>query len=148
MPDSSVQIISQKVAETRDALLRHSDAVDAKAGVLLGAAGAFVALALTSFSWWRVPGVVCASGTGICALLVFLPDRYPTLELRRLRERYLAAESAFTRRQVMDTEIVMIEQHSLVLRRNARRLRLAVAALAVATVLLIGGTLLEQIGGR
>lgn len=147
MPDASSQIIAEKVAETRDALLRHSDAVDAKAGVLLGAAGAFVALAFTSFSWWRAPGIACAVAAGLGALLVFLPDRYPTLELRRLRERYLAAEPVFTRRQVMDTEIVVIERHSIVLRRNARRLRFAVAMFALATVLLTGGSLVQQIGG-
>jgi hypothetical protein len=41
----------------------------------------------------------------------------------------------------------MIERHSLVLRENARRLRLAVVSLGLATVLLTVGTLVDQIGG-
>jgi hypothetical protein len=48
---------------------------------------------------------------------------------------------------VLDTEIVIVERHSLVLRRNARRLRYGVALFALATVMLTAGSLTEQIGG-
>jgi hypothetical protein len=147
MAETSPELVARKIDKTRDDLLRHSDAVDTKAGVLLGFAGVFVAVSLASFTWWRVPATVAAVVAALWCLAIFLPDRYPTLEVRQLRDRYLDVEPAFTLRHLMDTEIVMLEQHSLVVRANARALRWATRMLVLATLLLILGTLIDQIGG-
>jgi hypothetical protein len=101
----------------------------------------------TARPWWRVPGTVVAVIAALFCLTIFLPDRSPTLELRSLRNRYLKADAAFTMRHLIDTEIVMVEQDSTVLRANARRLRWATQTLVLATLLLVAGTLFDQIGG-
>jgi hypothetical protein len=147
MATTSTELIGEKVAEARATLVRHSEAVAAKAGVLLGFAGAFVLLALSSFSWWSLPGVGAATASAFACLAIFRPDFTPVLELRALRDRYARAEAAFTRRHVIDTEILMIEQQSVVVNSNNRWLRRAIGFQVLAIVLVILGTLADQLGG-
>ena len=71
MATTSADLIAAKVSETRSALLRNADAIDSKAGVLLGFAGAFVILSFSDFSWWRLPGIAFATASAFACLTVF-----------------------------------------------------------------------------
>jgi drug/metabolite transporter (DMT)-like permease len=53
-------------------LLRHTDAVDAKAGICLGFAGAITAVASASFDGSRIPGIAFAIAAALSCLLVYL----------------------------------------------------------------------------
>ena len=102
---ASIDVVSGEVQHERDAHLRHTDAVDAKAGLVLGFSGVLVAVPATRLSGELVPGLLLALAAGLCALAVLLPQQFPTWELRDLRNRYLAAEEAFTRLHALDTTI-------------------------------------------
>ncbi len=143
----SLEIIAARVRTERDVLFRHAEAVDARAGVSVGFAAALAGIAVASFDWWRVPGILLAIGSALECLAVLLPRRYPAWNLERLRDIYLRSEERFTRLMLLDTEIRMVEQHSAVVRRNARHLRRAVLSLFAAAVALTIGTVVSSAGG-
>lgn len=95
----SLSLLSDEVASELTAQERRGDALDTKAGVLLGFAGVLVGLTVG-----QLHGFVAHSGTvlaGVAALLAtvaFGPRSYSTLALRRLRETYMTAAAEFTRR--------------------------------------------------
>ena len=142
----SLDIIAARVRTERDALLRHAEALDAKAGVSLGFATALAAIAATSFDWWRLPGALLAIASALECLAVLLPDRYPGWGLRRMRDEYLRAEERLTKMLLLDTEILIVEQQRTVVQRNARHLRRAVLGLFAAAILLTIGRVLSSVG--
>ena len=93
------------VLTERDHQLQHFDALDQKAGIVLGFAGALVALAPARpevlLSLARAAAVV----SGFLCLSTFWPRRYWSTDLRPLRDKYLAAEPSFTRLRLLDTQI-------------------------------------------
>lgn len=135
------EILDQAVKE-REAQLRHYDSLDTKAGVVLGFAGALVALA-PSGNLFVDAGRVFSVLSGLLALWTFWPRTYPALELRILRETYLGADPEFTRIHLLDAQIEIAEGASDAMTRKAWRLRLAMTALAVATMLTAAGLVVD-----
>jgi hypothetical protein len=138
----SLDVIAEEVRAEREAQIRHADAVDAKAGIVLGLAGAVAALTGRDSEAALVPGLVAAVASALAALAVLLPQRFPTWELRDLR-RYLRADPEFTRLRIVDTGILMVQQLKGVLARKAVALRCAVVLPAVAVLLGAGATILN-----
>jgi hypothetical protein len=138
----SLSLLSDEVASELTAQERRGDALDTKAGVLLGFAGVLVGLTVG-----RLHGFVTHFGTvlaGVAALLsavAFVPRSYPTLALRRLRETYLTADAEFTRRRVMDTRIAMYERTQGLLAVKARLVTAAAATLCVAVIVTVIGSI-------
>jgi hypothetical protein len=131
---ASLDPILAQVGREREAQLRHFDALDTKAGVILGFAGALVALAPSGnliVDGGRALSVV----SGLLALWTFWPRSYPVLELRNLRNLYLAAEPEFTELHLLDVQVEMAERGAISLVRKAWRLKLAMSALAIGAVL-------------
>lgn len=141
-----MNVISNEVRHERDAHLRHTDAVDAKAGLALGFSGVLVAVPATRLAGELVPGLVLALVAGLCALAVLLPQRFPTWELRDLRNRYLAAEESFTRLHTLDTTIVMVDRMKQQLGWKVRLLRWAIVLLGAAAAALTAGSIV-MLGG-
>ena len=56
-----------------------------------------------------------------------------------LRDKYLAAEPAFSRLRLVDTHIEMAERMAEVIRRKALTLKLAIVSLAIAVLLVAVG---------
>lgn len=143
----SLSVLDTEVRDQLASQLSHFESLDAKAGVLLGFAGLFVALAPGSDSTWidvaRFAGVVSA----VLALLAFLPRNYPVLDLLRLRQRYLSAEPDFTRLTLLDTHIQMLEQARRLIEQKASRLKIAIGALLLAIALAFIGLLVESDSG-
>jgi hypothetical protein len=138
----SLDLVAHEVRSEREAQIRHADAVDAKAGITLGFAGAVAALTARDIDGPRAPGMVAAVLAALTCLFVLLPRRFPTWELKDLR-RYLRADPEFTRLRTVDTGILMVQQLKSVVARKALALRTAVILLAAAVALTAGGTLVD-----
>lgn len=134
----SLEEILQQVRSEREAQLRHFDALDSKAGIILGFSGALVALAQRGDALVAV-GRYAAVVSGLLALWTFWPRRFEVIELRALRNLYLGSEPAFTRVRLLDTQIAMAEKLASSLHGKARRLKLSMAALASAALLVALG---------
>jgi len=148
MPDAlpSLDLIAAEVDHERDAQIRHMDAVDTKAGIVLGAAGALVAIASTRLEVELIPGLVFGLASALLAMTVLLPYSFPGWELRRLRDRFVRSEPGFARLHVVDTMIVMVERMKEHLERKVWRLKCAIGSLALAAVSLGAGSI-AAIGG-
>jgi hypothetical protein len=139
----SLDLLSDEVAAELAAQERRSDALDSKAGVLLGFAGVLVGLTVASLHGaWATIGAGFAAAAAVCAGVAVVPRPYPTLEVRRLRETYLTAEEDFTRRRLLDTRIVMYEETQTLLKIKAWLVTAASGTLGIAVVLtVLAGTL-------
>ncbi len=137
----SLDLLLRLVQAERDKQLQHFDALDAKAGVIVGFTGVLVALAASEPGWIVAAGMGAGMLSGGFALAAFWPRAHPVLEPSPLR-RYLAAEEAFTKLTVLDTLEAMVNQTSRLLQRKAFRLRISLAALAMAVALIGLGTIL------
>jgi len=124
--------------------LSHFEGLDNKAGVTLGFSGAIAALASDGDTVLAKFGIAAAVLAALLAVLAFFPRSYPLFDLQKLRNRYLSAETEFTRLRVLDTSIDMYEQANITLRRKARFLLAAMATLVVAVILLGLGTLVSD----
>lgn len=135
----SLDVVVREAQGELDAQLRHFDALDSRAGVVLGFAGALVALAPHDPALLILSGRLAAVGSGMWSLSTFWPRTVTTTNLRHLRDAYLAADPAFTRLRLLDTPIGMAERLSTDLRKKARRLKLAMISLAIAVLLIAVG---------
>ncbi len=127
-----LDLVLEEARSERQTQLVHFEALDAKAGVVLGFAGALVALAPSRsdalLAVARSFGVI----SGLAALSSFWPRRYWLTDLKSLRERYLTSESAFTKLRVLDAMVVEAAQVRDALIRKGKLLKIAMAALALA----------------
>jgi hypothetical protein len=139
----SPELIASRVEAQLDVQLRHFDGLDNKAGIVLGFAGILVAIGNGATIALAVAGRVAAVAAAVLALWAFLPRKYPVLDMRKLRDRYLRADLEFTTLHLLDTEIRMEERASALLDRKAFRLKLAVGLLATAALMIAAGTLLD-----
>jgi hypothetical protein len=108
---------------------------------VLGFAGILVAIGNGATVALAVAGRVAAAA--VLALWAFLPRKYPVLDMRKFRDRYLRADLEFTTLHILDTEIRMEERASAPLERKAFRLKMAVGLLAAAVLLIATGILSE-----
>lgn len=88
-------------------------------------------------------GLLAAALSGLLALMSFWPRKYWRTDLRSLRTKYLAAEPAFARITLLDSQILMAERTYRALTWKARFLKVAMASLAVAALMSALGTTVE-----
>jgi hypothetical protein len=134
----SLDVVLEEVRIERAAQLQHFDALDAKAGVVLGFSGAVVALAPAHHLIVGI-GRLAAVIAAISALWTFMPRRFELTDVRSLRTKYLEAEPGFTKLTLMDTQISMMEATKRLLRKKAARLNFAMAFLALGVMLVAVG---------
>src|SRR4051794_18965428 len=134
----SLDLLSEEVTGELAAHERRYDALDTKAGVLLGFSGVIVALTAGNLD-----GFLAHIGTafaGLAALLAgagFIPRRFPAIALLTLRDRYLTAEPEFTRLRLLDTRIAMYRQIQTGLKWKARLVTASAITLGVAVLLTV-----------
>jgi len=133
----SLDFILGETRAERGAQLQHFDGLDAKAGILLGFSGAIVALAPADAPLLGLGRVAVLAG--LASLWAFWPRQFDTLDLYTLRQKYLSAELRFTKLTVLDTQVAIIESAAAFLNGKAKRVKLAMALLAVAVVLIAIG---------
>ena len=135
----SLDLVLEEVRSERDLQLSHFDSIDTKAGIVLGFAGALVALAPPGAELLLGLGRALAVVCGFLCLSTFWPRRYWSTNLRPFRDRYLAAELEFTKVHLLDTQIGMADRMSRILASKAMRLKLAMVALASSVLLTAAG---------
>jgi hypothetical protein len=136
---STAELIAE---EARHALIVQEgrfDALDSKAGVMLGFSAALSALAPVGVHLLVEVGRVVAVAGGVAALWASWPHRFASIDLRPLREEYLAAEHEFLRRRLLETRIALTERQAVTLRRKAIGVRTSMLLLSVATALTAAG---------
>ena len=134
----SLDLILEETRSERQAQLKHFEGLDAKAGILLGFSGAFVALAPTDNAVMAF-GRIAAVLTGLLSLWAFWPRRLGVLNLYVLRQKHLSADPRFTKLSLLDTQVAMIRSTASLLERKAIRLKWAMALQAVAVILVGAG---------
>src|SRR5437868_4176238 len=105
----SLDLLLDCVRREREAQLAHFDALDSKAGILLGFAGGLIALSPDLSGWARDVSLPLLGLAALMAAAAFFPRRMPTLDVRHLRE-YLQADEEFTKLRLHDSEVQMIDQ--------------------------------------
>lgn len=131
----SLDVVIEEVRLERAALLTHFDAVETKAGVVLGFAGAIVALSTGAAGILAEVGRWASVLAGVLALASFWPRKFWSTDLQALRVGYLAAEPEFARLRLLDSQIVMAGRTHATLVRKVLLLKMAMATLGVAVVL-------------
>jgi hypothetical protein len=139
-----MELLAAETQRERDAVLRHTDALETKGGVILGAAAALTALGTSSP--WRAVALPLSLLTALAAIGVLWPRRFPTRDLRLTRDRFLTSDPTFTWLMLLDSNIEMVERSRRLLDRKAARLKLAAALLVLTGVALAGGTIERSIG--
>lgn len=140
----SLDLLFQLVQAERDKQLTHFDALDNKAGIVLGFSGLLVTLAPDVAGPFRVIGVLAAAVAAGFALAAFWPRRFPVLEPSPLRA-YLRAEDSFTRLTVHDTLEDFVNEGSEILQAKGRRLGYGLWALTGAAGSLAVGILIDAL---
>ena len=144
---NSIEILGSEVREQLASQLVHLEAVDAKAGVVLGFAGLLVAVAPDTGPGWaavsRLAGVVAA----VLALLAFFPREYPLVDLTQLRRSKLGSQPDELRLALMDTSLMLLDHALFLDEYKSRRLRSSIVALVAAIILTFVGLVLGPTSG-
>src|SRR5438876_5807565 len=113
----------------------HFDALDGKAGILLGFAGALIALAPSGLRIALDGGRAAAVVAGYFALRTFWPRSIPITNLLVLRQGHTASDEAFRKLALVDNQIDIVRRSRVILRDKAWRLKASMASLGIASVL-------------
>ena len=105
----SLDLLLDCVRQEREAQLAHFDALDSKAGILLGFAGVLITLSPNVSGWPRAIGLPSLALAAVLAAGAFFPRKMPTLDVANLRE-YLRADEEFTKLRLHDSQLEMIAQ--------------------------------------
>ena len=143
----SMQLIRDAVRYEREVQLRHADALDAKAGLVVSFSGVIPAASAARADGYLLPGLCAVAFAALLGLFAFLPRKWPTWDLQGLRERYAAADPVFTERKIVDGEVAMADRQRDRINASASVLKSAIGLLFLAVALLVGGNVASQIGG-
>ena len=149
----SLDLLEEMTASELQHQRVHAEALDTKAGIVLGLAGAIVALwtgsNTTGPTTVRVTSVL-AVGNGMLAALMalysFWPRKLEVLEVSRIRAEVLGPRAVRSLRvTILDTRIGMVTAYSAILEGKAQRLKTGMAFLLSAVILLGVDFLLESL---
>lgn len=127
----SLDTLLEIVRDEREKQISHFDALDGKAGIVLGFAGLLITLAPDVPVLLLVPGLLGAAVAAVLALSAFWPRPHASLLPTPMR-KYLTAEDRFTRLRLLDTLELVVNAISDDLSTKARRLRWSLVALTAA----------------
>jgi hypothetical protein len=152
-PLRPLSLLNEVAIDELGAQERRADALDSKAGVLLGFAGVLVGLSVDKLQGGL--GYVAtgaAAMAGLLASAAFIPRSYPTLALRRLRDSYLTAQEEFTRLRLLDTRIGMYQRNQPRLAWKAQLVRASTVVLGAAVLLTVVASIVQvdgkEVGGE
>jgi hypothetical protein len=139
----SLELLADVVSAELDAQERRGDAIDSKAGVILGFAGVLVGLTASHVhNAVGQAGFASAAASAVLAVGTFMPRPFPALDPYQLRMRYLTEAPETTKQRLMDTRVSLYRQIEGVLRWKVRLVTAAVVMLASSIVLTgLGATL-------
>ena len=133
---ASLEQVEAEVERSREEQQKRNEALDAKAGTLLGFSGVLIGLAVgRSHSLWSLSGVIADGFAAVAAGIVHLAFGYPEIgNLPRLRLRYPDPPEQ-TRLTLVDTKIALYEPREKVLRAKARLVNASAVLLMLAVAL-------------
>lgn len=139
----SLELLFDEVAAELAAQERRGDALDSKAGIVLGFAGVIVGLAVQALHGvLGEGGLAVAALAALCAGTAFVPRTFPTIGVLYLRQAYLTADVEFTRLRLLDTRIAMYQHTQRLLKQKALLVTAATVALGLAVILTVLGAIL------
>lgn len=129
VPDrgGSLDVLAAEARAVQDMLVRHFEALDTRTGVVLGFAGALVALARGASGSLPLAARAVAAASALASLWAFLPRRYPRVEVAAIREHYADADAAFTKLALLDAHLLIEAKAVSLVQAKARRLIAAIA---------------------
>lgn len=136
----SLNLLLQIAMQERDKQLAQFDALDTKAGVLLGFDGVLIVISHGIDLSFQLPGVVLASASAALALATFWPRKFPALDPWALRQ-FLTYKEESTRLKLHDTVARSVTQGRQVLSIKARSLKQALTLLLLAALTFGAGTI-------
>ncbi|MDP9297450.1 MAG: hypothetical protein M3O98_02105, partial [Actinomycetota bacterium] len=110
---------------------------------ILGFAGAVIALSPTGRSLLIGAGKMSALVSAFFAISTFWPRRFWNLDVRAIRDSYLAADPRFAEVRLLDTMIAIAKRNEATLAKRGRQLKTAMSALGIAALLVGVGTWLH-----
>ena len=131
----SLDVLLDQARLERAHQLQHFDALDGKAGILLGFAGALIALAPSGLRVGLDGGRTAAVVAAYFALRTFWPRSIPITNLLVLRQGHTASDEAFRKLALVDNQIDIVRRSRVILRDKAWRLKASMASLGIASVL-------------
>ncbi len=139
--------VVESVLEREDASYRdRANGLEAKAGLILSAAGVIVALVGTTVSVTAIIGQALAIAAGAVAVWVLLPRTDKAIASQVLRDRYLASAAVQTRIVVLNTRVVVHMKNEARLVTKERRLRSAAVLLLGSAVTILVNGILRAVG--
>jgi hypothetical protein len=142
-----VAVMEELIAELRgqrDLKLRHFEALDTKAGILLGFAGVIAALGPAAGAL-SIGGRAFAIAAALLALASFVPRRFPSVSPKLLSEVLDRPYPGQRQVALIDILVVILARADRVLAAKSRALVLALGAIFLSTGLL--GAAIMQAGG-
>jgi len=140
-PMPALPLVSALVREERLAQAAHAEALDAKAGVLLGFSGVLVVLTTARPDFLSSLGRVAAACAAGLSLWAFVPRRLPVPDTRAARNLLFIRDADAAALRLVDAEIRMIGFGRELVSRKSMRIKLSMGFL----VLAIGLTVLAQV---
>lgn len=131
--DSSLELVLDLVRDERRLMGSHFDALDTKAGLVLGFSGVIAALTPDGGSTF---GIVSLAGSIVAAFLAvatFWLRKHPALAPSVISD-YVGADPSFTKIRVVDTLRSMVEEGRGVLDVKGRILKAAISSLLTAAI--------------
>ena len=138
----SVEIIFKTVDKELRELTNHVESLDTKASVILGFAGVMAGLAISHGQLSTHYGAVIYIGlsvdvvAGFMAMFTFLPRKWPVLQAKNLRDKYLMSPAEDTQLIILDSMISRVDEISRLLVKKGWLIKVALAALMLAIVLI------------
>ena len=139
----SLGLLVEAVRDERAERRAHLDAMDSKAGIVLGFAGVVAALSDVGTTWVLKVGVGVAVIAALLALASYWPQKFRRLNLDALGTKYLNESAQETRRAVLGTLIHNTLENDKIEQRKVKRLKWAFGSLALAIVLVATGTIMN-----
>jgi hypothetical protein len=135
----SLDVIRAELDIEATAQAKRGETADARAGVVLGSAGALAGLAVNAKIVQTLPGAVAALVAAVLAAGVFLPRLRDVVDPVELRRRYARQPAEITKLQVLDDRITDFAANEKPVAAKLNLLRWAIATLVVAILLVVGG---------
>jgi hypothetical protein len=142
---ASLDVVRAELDIEMQAQAKRADSADARAGVLLGAAGAVAALAVNSRTPYALPAAGAALVAAILAARALRPMPQHTVDPVELRRWYVADRESATRQAVLDRRVDDFARNDAAVDRKVRRLHGAIFALLTAIALAVLGAAAREL---
>ena len=116
---------------------QRAEAADARAGVIVGFAGAIATLTLMTGTLATLPGALFAVAAAVAALTVLRPKPESGLEPVALLTQFLAAPELEVKKAALDRRVANYEKNQPVIAAKSARIKAALTLLTASIIVVI-----------